>query len=407
MTQQNILIFGTSADPIHSGHTVLLESCVRALTERGIDLQQVLIIPVYRRNPIDAPQKNDLPSTFEMRFQLCQLTAQGIRQRLHDLPIRVETSRLEQELGKSNHRPNYTIETLEALKINYGPTARFFLLLGSDAFSGDTPTFEKWYRMQDIIASASLVICPRRGYLPNQIFLQELKQQGARIIYLDEIYLPEISSSEIRQRIVSGEDINHLVEEKILDQNAAHFIAQSQLVEHWRLAELNPENDTQRRECMKNLEVEIGQILTGKGLTLALAESCTGGLLGHRITNVPGSSVYFLGGVVAYAYEAKVKLLGVSWDTLKQFGAVSSETVIEMAVGIRHALSADIGLSVCCIAGPGGATPTKPVGTGWVALSTDSGNWSKHYLFEFNRIGNKEAIAESALSLLYEYLKGI
>lgn len=406
MTEQNILIFGSSADPIHSGHTAMLESCVRAMYERGIDLQQVLLIPVYRRNPVDAPQKNDLPSTFEMRFQLCQLTVEVIRERLRDLPIKVETSRLEQALGKSSLRPNYTIETLEALEINYGPKARFFLLIGSDAFSGESPSFQKWYRMQDVIASASLVICPRRGYLPNQIFLQELKQQGARVIYLDEIYLPEISSSEIRQRIVSGEDIAQLVEENILSNEAARFIIQSNLLDYWRLAEMNPENDTQRRECMKNLEVEIGQILTEKGLTLALAESCTGGLLGHRITNVPGSSVYFIGGVVAYAYEAKVKLLGVSWDTLKQFGAVSSETVIEMASGIRHALSADIGLSVCCIAGPGGATPTKPVGTGWVGLSTESGNWSRHYLSGFDRIGNKEAIAESALSLLYEYLKG-
>jgi PncC family amidohydrolase len=155
---------------------------------------------------------------------------------------------------------------------------------------------------------------------------------------------------------------------------------------------------------MQPLEYQIGQLLKDKGLTLSLAESCTGGLISHLITNVPGSSAYFLGGVVAYAYEAKVKLLGVSWDTLKKYGAVSCETVIEMADGVRRVLNADIGLSVCCIAGPGGATPTKPVGTGRVGLATPNGSWAKDFLFNFDRIGNKEAMAHGALHLLLTYL---
>ena len=101
-----------------------------------------------------------------------------------------------------------------------------------------------------------------------------------------------------------------------------------------------------------SLEIQVGQLLQERKLKLVLAESCTGGLLGSRITDVPGSSEYFLGGVIAYAYEAKADVLGVSWDTLNTKGAVSRETVLEMARGIRNLMKADIAISVSGIAGP-------------------------------------------------------
>src|ERR1044071_7943379 len=106
-----------------------------------------------------------------------------------------------------------------------------------------------------------------------------------------------------------------------------------------------------------SVEIQIGNLLHERGLKLVLAESCTGGLLGSRITDVPGSSEYFLGSVVAYAYETKVALLGVSWDTLNSKGAVSRETVLEMARGIRAAMKADIAVAVSGVAGPGGGMP--------------------------------------------------
>src|SRR5512136_1986273 len=101
----------------------------------------------------------------------------------------------------------------------------------------------------------------------------------------------------------------------------------------------------------KPLEVLIGELLRQRGLRLAVAESCTGGLIGHRITNIPGSSTYYMGSVTAYAYEAKVRILGVRWETLEKYGAVRGETAMEMARGVRHALAADIGLAVSGIAG--------------------------------------------------------
>jgi PncC family amidohydrolase len=155
-----------------------------------------------------------------------------------------------------------------------------------------------------------------------------------------------------------------------------------------------------------SLEIQVGRLLQERRLKLVLAESCTGGLLGSRITDVPGSSEYFLGGVIAYAYEAKVDLLGVSWDTLNTKGAVSRETVLEMARGIRNLMKADIAVSVSGIAGPGGATPDKPVGTTWIGLVTKEGEWAKNFYFSGDREGNKIASANAALSLLQDHLQG-
>jgi PncC family amidohydrolase len=154
------------------------------------------------------------------------------------------------------------------------------------------------------------------------------------------------------------------------------------------------------------LEEALHDTLLTRKLTLATAESCTGGLIADRITNIAGSSEYFPGGVVAYAYEAKVNLLGVSWDTLNVHGAVSQETVIEMALGVRKALNADIGISVSGIAGPGGGLPEKPVGTTWLGLSTPTGEWARHFIWNGDRIQNKHYSSEAALQFVLDYLDG-
>jgi PncC family amidohydrolase len=154
------------------------------------------------------------------------------------------------------------------------------------------------------------------------------------------------------------------------------------------------------------LEIQIGTLLRLNGWKLATAESCTGGLIGHRITNLPGCSDYYLGGVVAYAYEAKVALLGVSWNTLHAYGAVSRETVLEMSRGARKALSADIAVSVSGIAGPGGGMPGKPVGTTWIGLSVKDGDWARVFCFPGEREQNKSSSADAALKFVLDYLNG-
>jgi PncC family amidohydrolase len=156
----------------------------------------------------------------------------------------------------------------------------------------------------------------------------------------------------------------------------------------------------------ENLEYQAGVLLRNEGWTLAIAESCTGGLIGDLITNVPGSTEYFLGGVIAYANSVKEIFLGVRHETLVQYGAVSSETAKEMANGVRLALGADIGISVTGIAGPGGGTAFKPVGLVWIGISTVRGDQAFRYLFNGDRIENKRLSADQALKLLIENLNG-
>jgi nicotinamide-nucleotide amidase len=155
-----------------------------------------------------------------------------------------------------------------------------------------------------------------------------------------------------------------------------------------------------------SLEENIGRLLKGQGLKLAVAESCTGGLVADRLTDVPGSSDYFLGGIVAYAYEAKVALLGVSWETLQAHGAVSRETVLEMARGARKALGADVAIAVSGIAGPGGGLPNKPVGTTWLGLSAPREERSYLLQFQGDRRANKTRATEAALEVLHDFLSG-
>lgn len=157
---------------------------------------------------------------------------------------------------------------------------------------------------------------------------------------------------------------------------------------------------------MTPLEEQIAPLLRSRHLTLATAESCTGGLVASRITDMAGSSDYFVGGIVAYAYEAKVALLHVSWDTLREHGAVSRETVIEMARGVRTALGTDIGVSISGIAGPGGGLPDKPVGTTWIGLSATDGDWARQFVWDGNRLENKKSSADAAIQFVLDYLQG-
>jgi PncC family amidohydrolase len=158
-------------------------------------------------------------------------------------------------------------------------------------------------------------------------------------------------------------------------------------------------------DISSSLEARLGTLLRERGLKLAVAESCTGGLLADRITDVPGSSDYFVGGITAYAYEAKVALLDVSWDTLKAYGAVSRETVLEMARGARKALDADIAISVSGIAGPAGGLPDKPVGTTWIGLSARDADTAFLHHFKGGRREIKSLASNAALEHLAAYLE--
>ena len=152
------------------------------------------------------------------------------------------------------------------------------------------------------------------------------------------------------------------------------------------------------------LAVMVGNLLAAQKQTLAIAESCTGGLITHRLTNVPGSSAYLIAAVIAYAYEAKVAALGVTWETLNQHGAVSPETAIEMARGARDKFSATIGVAVTGIAGPGGGMPGKPVGLTYIALANANDVIVERYIWQGDRAQNKTQSADAVLQLLQRYL---
>jgi nicotinamide-nucleotide amidase len=155
---------------------------------------------------------------------------------------------------------------------------------------------------------------------------------------------------------------------------------------------------------MAKLEQEIIDLLRKKGLTLGISESATGGLISHIITNVPGSSEFYKGSVTAYANQTKTGVLCVKTETLQQYGAVSAQVAEEMALGGCRVLAADICISDTGIAGPGGATPDKPVGLFYLGLAHRLTAYSQKHLFRGDREENKERAARAALDWLKIYL---
>lgn len=153
-----------------------------------------------------------------------------------------------------------------------------------------------------------------------------------------------------------------------------------------------------------SLAEELGSLLKVRGKTIAAAESCTGGKVGDMITSVPGSSDYFLGGVISYSNVVKVDMLEVDPEVLSSEGAVSEAVALQMADGVRRRLGADVGVSTTGIAGPGGGSPTKPVGLVYVAASVGDKGVCRRHLFVGARDDVKKQTAEAALSLAIELL---
>lgn len=203
-------------------------------------------------------------------------------------------------------------------------------------------------------------------------------------------YLPQIGQVRLR---VTGTGLDDAVLHQILDEKAA--------ILKERFADIIYGYDTE------TLESAIGKMLRERGLKLATAESCTGGYLAHRITSVAGSSDYFVGSVIAYANEVKMQVLGVKAATLDIHGAVSEQTVIEMAEGAVKVLPADVAIAISGIAGPGGGSDTKPVGLAWIAVS--NGQVSKTFSIRAgkDRDKNIQYFTVHALNQLRQFLKNL
>jgi nicotinamide-nucleotide amidase len=157
----------------------------------------------------------------------------------------------------------------------------------------------------------------------------------------------------------------------------------------------------------ETLERVVGRLLAQRGRTVAVAESCTGGLIGERFTSVPGSSAWFLGGVIAYSNEAKVALLGVPAEVIAREGAVSEAVARSMAEGARRRLGADLAVAATGISGPDGGTPEKPVGLVYVGLASEAGAQARDLFFPFDRLRHRAATAHTALEWIRRTLLGL
>jgi len=155
----------------------------------------------------------------------------------------------------------------------------------------------------------------------------------------------------------------------------------------------------------RSIAAVVGDLLIAAGLKLAVAESCTGGLVGHLITEVPGSSSYFLGGVIAYDDPVKISVLGVPAGLIREHGAVSAECALAMAKGVRDSTGSGLGIGVTGIAGPDGGTAAKPVGTVFVALDADGFSKVQRFQWTGDRTENKQRSADAALEMVIDYLE--
>src|SRR5689334_18809524 len=170
-------------------------------------------------------------------------------------------------------------------------------------------------------------------------------------------------------------------------------------------APLSPDNLEPNGAAAREQAAACGRLLQARGWCVAVAESCTGGLVGHLLTEIAGSSAWFLGGVIAYADEVKIGLLGVPAAMIREHGAVSAPCAAAMAEGARRVTGAEIGVSITGIAGPSGGTPTKPVGTVYIGVATPDGTTTHHHLWAGTRSANKQESARAALGLLRDLLE--
>jgi competence/damage-inducible protein CinA-like protein len=228
-----------------------------------------------------------------------------------------------------------------------------------------------------------------------------------RTVGLGESLVEEKIANPLQRWVEAGLDIGYCARPGEVDvrlsargRDAAPTVAEAERVARELLGDLVFGVEEEE------LETVVVRLLTARGQTVALAESCTGGLIAHRLTNVPGASVVLLGGLVVYSNAAKETFLGVRPPTLTEHGAVSEAVVREMAEGARARTGADYAIAVTGIAGPGGGSAAKPVGTVWIALSTARGTETRHRVNPWDRETFKYVTSQQALDLLRRELSG-
>ncbi|MFP4545003.1 MAG: competence/damage-inducible protein A [Candidatus Kapaibacterium sp.] len=296
-------------------------------------------------------------------------------------------------------------------------------------------------RLQARVPSKAKIFINEVGTAPGMLFIHgdssifSIPGVPAEMRYFLDNHLAPFVDSQIRQRNEEALIYKNLHVAGIFESSLADLIGEPQsLKEGCSLAYLpsykgirlrlgaygaDKEEAQKKLENLKNeiyekagkyvygeddesLASVCGKMLRDRGLTLSVAESCTGGLLGGELTEIAGSSDYFRGGAISYSNDAKVKSIKVKQETLDKYGAVSEETALEMAHGVREAFDTDIGISITGIAGPGGGTDEKPVGLVYIAIADKQGAKAWKNLFGKSRQPNRERSVGQALTLLYK-----
>ncbi len=228
-------------------------------------------------------------------------------------------------------------------------------------------------------------------YANSDIVAELFERIGVKVKRIDNKNRDNWKGREIRRKIQDKEDWKRSVPKEVVEY----------------FEEINMEERIKPQiPILTDTEREVAHLLTKKGLSIATAESCTGGLIAHRLTNVPGSSSYLQGGVITYSNETKIEILGVDSNLIEKKGAVCQEVAEEMAKGVREYMKTDIGLAVTGIAGPGGGIEGKPVGT--VHYAIDMGKNQVHtekLSLQGNRKGIKDQTSEFVLRKLVELIK--
>lgn len=222
------LFYGLSADPVHQGHIDLVTAAVTELEGRGYAISLVLLVPVYRRNPVGEQPKYDLPETYEDRVQLAELAAGVISKHLAGTGILncvVTVSRAARELAVRSGGPNYDLETMRYVRDRLEPGGELLFLMSAELVSGPDPEFGRWHEPAEIARLATVAIAPRPGYPPNTNFLTALTAEGGRFIYLNSVVTMDISSSQIRERLTAGADPHVLAGEGLIPAPVADYIA--------------------------------------------------------------------------------------------------------------------------------------------------------------------------------------
>jgi nicotinamide-nucleotide amidase len=338
-----------------------------------------------------------------------ELIAQMLGRRLHE---DAAVSRQIDEFFAHRNRPRPVGTHVESmvpdgaivLPNHYGTAPGLALAIDADpAKTGSNESGRKWLIMlpgppRELRPMFDLAVTPwlHRELKPEFFACRTLRSTGIGESIVQEMVAPPLAAL-----VAAGLEIGYCARPGAVDvrltasgESAARLVAQGQTIVEKVLGKNIFGYDDEE------IEQVVIRRLTEQKQTLALAESCTGGAIAHRLTNVPGASVVFRGGIVSYSNDAKQTILGVKTETLLAHGAVSEEVAAEMAAGVRAALGADYALAVTGIAGPGGGSESKPVGTVYLALAFPGGVKVKKQLNAWDRETFKQVTAQQALELL-------